>query len=369
MQCAFSAGLRVGHVVVHGGTRLSTPGCLIYTRCGAVPHLVHDLWKEDEHVSPFVQMSLSSTYEHPGLDVVKAYGKGINAFSSLNDFTSFCFVQDPIQPQKIGYNEEKTVSIWTVSGRQKLTILGHLDVIEAFRPDWFQALCDTVHDSSISLKRVQKSVNRTLRYLDETLIEQQKRKPLETCTVFGSVEGAGTLSERLRSASETAKRPVGGFILEGFNFDNSFEGQLDILGQTVACLPAEKPRILPGPISIECILDCVERGVDIFDSSYAYQLTEKGIALNLYPQNEQNSESREKKLLDLTDRQYSDNMTLLFEGYSLAYIHHLLTVKEMLGSVILMRHNLRQYLKFFHNLRRAIQNDDYQRFRLNLINT
>lgn len=57
------------------------------------------------------------------------------------------------------------------------------------------------------------------------------------------VEGGDILEERLRSARETAKRPVGGFCLDGFqtgSMDRALRSQL--INAVTAELPEDKPR-------------------------------------------------------------------------------------------------------------------------------
>ena len=104
-----------------------------------------------------------------------------------------------------------------------------MEVVDAFQPDWFQCLSDPAVGGTLPPKRIRKSVDRTLRFLDETLQHQERQvSPLLSTTVlllciplcaqkqsaipFGSIEGASLLSERLRSAKETTQRPVGGPI-------------------------------------------------------------------------------------------------------------------------------------------------------------
>ena len=45
----------------------------------------------------------------------------------------------------------------------------YMDMIESFHPDWFQALCDSDTDHSSSKKRIKKSVDRTISYLDKCI--------------------------------------------------------------------------------------------------------------------------------------------------------------------------------------------------------
>ena len=45
----------------------------------------------------------------------------------------------------------------------------HLRLVEAFQPSAFECLCDSVPATGNKLKRIRKSVDRTLKFLDETL--------------------------------------------------------------------------------------------------------------------------------------------------------------------------------------------------------
>lgn len=66
---------------------------------------------------------------------------------------------------------------------------------------------------------------------------------LERTRVFGVVEGGDILEERVRSARETAKRPVAGFCLDGFQtgaMDQELRTQL--ITAVTKELPEDKPR-------------------------------------------------------------------------------------------------------------------------------
>lgn len=66
---------------------------------------------------------------------------------------------------------------------------------------------------------------------------------LEGAEIFGVVEGGDVLEERVRSARETAKRPVGGFCLDGFQ-TGSMDGALrtQLVTAVTKELPEDKPR-------------------------------------------------------------------------------------------------------------------------------
>lgn len=67
---------------------------------------------------------------------------------------------------------------------------------------------------------------------------------LDGVEVFGVVEGGDIFEERVRSAKETAKRPVAGFCLDGFqtgSMDQALRTQL--ITAVTKELPEDKPRL------------------------------------------------------------------------------------------------------------------------------
>lgn len=65
--------------------------------------------------------------------------------------------------------------------------------------------------------------------------------------IIGVIEGGDVMEERLRSARETAKRPVGGFLLDGFQGNPAtLEARLQLLSSVTAELPEDKPRLVLG---------------------------------------------------------------------------------------------------------------------------
>ena len=105
--------------------------------------------------------------------------------------------------------------------------------------------------------------------------------------------------------------------------------------------------------SLEDILKAVALGVDLFDTSYPYQLTEDGKA-SLYYFGESGAatapitgSSDNSRWINLWDDEHGDKFVPILEGcecyackggrHSRAYINHLLKTHEMLATVLLMR--------------------------------
>ncbi|KAL4624718.1 queuine tRNA-ribosyltransferase accessory subunit [Arapaima gigas] len=371
---------------------LEVPGCLLYTRCGSVPHLTHDTLNTLDHLPAVTQLPLATIAEHQ--EILEAFKEGAATFAGLHHTILFCSLHDPAAPCPMGYNTNKTVSLWSSGGRLELTVSKYMAMQAAVRPDWYQSLADgETQQGSTSRKRVHKSVDRSLAYLDECLLLHQKTPELAGTELFGVVEGADVREERVRSARETAKRPVGGFILDGFQsgtMDQELRGQL--ISAVTAELPQDKPRLLQGVGQPDEVLACVEAGVDLFEGFFPFLVTDRGCALcfkySIDPDpesavQEQNGvaeddcirndsqESQEQMTcfeMNLNEKRYQDDFRPLVadcgcyccQNHNRAYLHHLLVTKELLAGVLLMLHNVTHYNNFFSNIRKALATNQLQ---------
>ena len=188
------------------------------------------------------------------------------------------------------------------------------------------------NERPITTKRIIKSVNRSLRYLDECLYTRQSYQK-----VFGVIQGSYSEIERRRSARETAQRDIDGFLLEGLFSGENEEERVKLLETIISVLPTHPIRMIHGCSSPEDILKMVHLGIDLFDSTYPFRMADEGIAWTAC-----SIDSFEK--LYLLDNLYqADKMPLADgclcfsckQGYMRGYIHHLLKVHEMLASVLL----------------------------------
>lgn len=91
---------------------------------------------------------------------------------------------------------------------------------------------------------------------------------------------------------------------------------------------------------IVCILECVERGVDMFDGAYPFILAEHAFA-SVFPLDMGDGNCEMK--MNLRDAKYAKDKSPIVEQckcyccttYSRAYIHHLFDAHEMLGEICL----------------------------------
>ncbi|XP_028656306.1 queuine tRNA-ribosyltransferase accessory subunit 2 [Erpetoichthys calabaricus] len=396
-------GCRLGsirHLGKNADQVLDVPGCILYTRCGAAPHLTQETLETIEKMPAVTQVTLSTLAEHQ--EVLEDYKAGAASFLGVPNSVLYCSLHDPASPFPTGFMTNKTVSVWGSGGRIEMTPSKFMALQAAVKPDWFQSMADgDTSGQHTSWKRVRKSVDRTLVFLDECLKLQKESPNLKNSQVFGVVEGADVLEERVRSAQETAKRPVAGFVLDGFqNHTMSKELQSKLISAIMAELPDDKPRLIQGIGRPDDVLDCVEAGVDLFESFFPYQVTERGCALsfnysyqidpetevlikNNIVNDEVAGESCTEVLegqmtsfeMDLKDKRYCDDFSPLLHdcscyccrNHTRAYIHHLLITNELLSGVLLMIHNFHHYFGFFRSLRQALQDGHLDKLKQHLV--
>ncbi|XP_013911504.1 PREDICTED: queuine tRNA-ribosyltransferase subunit QTRTD1 [Thamnophis sirtalis] len=416
--CKIVDGCRLGTLTNLGKKEVQSmeiPGCLLYTKMGTAPHLTHDTLHSIQGLPVVVQISLTTLADLQ--EVLQEYKEGIGKFIGMPESILYCSLQDPAVCSPHGYNSMKTVSIWNNRGRKELTASKFMDIQKAIQPDWFQCLSDgDTISADISRKKAKKSVDRSLYFLDECLQLQENSPELKQSLMFGVIEGGDVLEERLRSARETAKRPVAGFLLDAFQGNTmTKETKLELLTSVIAELPEDKPRLIHGIGKPDEILECIKRGIDIFDSSFPYQVTERHCALcfsydyqlnpesadieedektevrkdDKKPKDETCSEAQEKDdenpkdetcreaqemtsfEIHLKDRKYQDDFNPLVNGcscyccqnHSRAYVHHLVMTKELLAYVLLMMHNFQHYFGFFSSIRNALKEDKLDQLR------
>ncbi len=100
------------------------------------------------------------------------------------------------------------------------------------------------------------------------------------------------------------------------------------------------------------ILGAVQRGIDMFD---CVMPTRAGRTAQAFTEN---------GTINLRNAKFKDAAETLGDtGLTLAYIHHLTKANEILGAVLLTRHNLQFYQKLMANIRLAIEQGNFAQFK------
>jgi queuine tRNA-ribosyltransferase len=168
--------------------------------------------------------------------------------------------------------------------------------------------------------------------------------------LFGIVQGGMYADLREKSARELVELDLDGYALGGFSVGETKRLMYDLIEQTAACLPEEKPRYLMGVGTPADLLRCVKLGVDMFDCVMPTRNARNGYLF-----------TRQGKLIIKNARYAQDTRPVdptcacyTCQHYSRAYLRHLFVSEEILGPRLNTIHNLHYYMDVMHLIRTAI---------------
>ena len=169
--------------------------------------------------------------------------------------------------------------------------------------------------------------------------------------LFGIVQGSVYPDLRRDSAAALTGIGFDGYAVGGLAVGEGQEAILRVLEATLPELPEDRPRYLMGVGKPADIVGAVLRGVDMFDCVLPTRSGRTGQAftrrgeLNL----------RNARHLDDPRPIDPDCPCPTCASLSRAYVHHLFRADEMLGPILLTRHNLHYYQELMRALRAAIE--------------
>ncbi|XP_011873199.1 PREDICTED: queuine tRNA-ribosyltransferase subunit QTRTD1 homolog isoform X2 [Vollenhovia emeryi] len=347
-----------------------TPLLLIYTKSGSVPHLTKDVFKNVTTEEQLLSVSLSSTVLMA--DVIKELDTSLADFASMKEYINFLSIHDPACATNPGFQQLDSVSIWSRTGRIAVSASKYMEFVQALKPDLYVALCDGDTNINSGAKRVTKAVRRSKTLLEQCLDIHLRTDALKSKGILGPVEGGYNLQAREESIDYLKDKPLAGFVIDGLHNNGpsvqniSSEQVKQVVRHTVNLLPADKMKVSLGCWNPATILDLIELGVDVFDSSYPYVITEQTQALTFMCDHD--TCEHNQYAMSLAEKRYADDFSpickrckcLACQNHSRAYIHHLHHTKEMLALVLLMIHNTHCYLQFFSVIRDSIKNGTFE---------
>jgi len=173
--------------------------------------------------------------------------------------------------------------------------------------------------------------------------------------LFGIVQGSVYAELREESAKALAAIGFDGYAIGGLAVGEGQAAMLDILEATVPHLPADRPRYLMGVGLPGDLVAAVARGIDMFDCVLPTRSgrTGKGFTRRGEVNLRNARHARDPRPLD------ADCACPVCAGYSRAYLHHLFRAEEMLGGMLLTRHNVHFYQDLMADLRAAIAADRF----------
>lgn len=314
------------------------------------------------------QVELSNTYHlhlRPGDKVIKELG-GLHQFMRWDG---------PMLTDSGGFQ------VFSLSGLRKIkeegvTFASHIDGRRIFMGPEESMQIQSNLGSDIAMafdecienpaprEYVQKSCERTIRWLERCVAEHKRLNALPDCVnpgqmLFGINQGGTYADIRQWHMEEIRKLDCDGFAIGGLAVGEPTEVMYEMIDAVEPHMPTEKPRYLMGVGTPSNIIEAVARGIDFFDCVMPARNARHG---KLYTWNGTINIKNEKFKLDNTPIDETCDCPACC-AFSKAYIRHLLTAGEMLAMRLCVMHNLHFYNELMARIRQALDEGTFEAFR------
>jgi queuine tRNA-ribosyltransferase len=197
-----------------------------------------------------------------------------------------------------------------------------------------------------------RSTERTHRWLDRCLSWHAEHGP-RSQLVYGIVQGGVYEDLRIESTRYVAGSNVAGIAIGG-SLGQTKEQMREVVGWSLAALPAEPPRHLLGIGDVDDLVHAVGAGVDSFDCATPTRLARHGTALVSDPEH--------RWRLDLTKGSHRTSREPIERGCSCpacrqhtrGYLHYLIRANELTAKRLITLHNLTFMVGLMRRMREAI---------------
>ncbi|HSY56519.1 MAG TPA: tRNA guanosine(34) transglycosylase Tgt [Bradyrhizobium sp.] len=216
-------------------------------------------------------------------------------------------------------------------------------------------------DECVRLPAERSDIERAMR-LSLRWAERSKRA-FETAPaghmLFGIAQGGDVPELRRISAQGLVDFGFHGYAIGGLAVGEPQAVMLAMIEEVVPLLPDARPRYLMGVGTPDDMLEAVARGIDMFDCVMPTRNGRHGMAFTRFGQ------------INLRNARHADDPRPLDEAsswpatrnYSRAYLHHLVRSGETLGAMLLSEINIAYYQNLMHEIREAIAEGTFARFR------
>jgi len=203
----------------------------------------------------------------------------------------------------------------------------------------------------------ERSLARTLRWAERCRVAHAKAPGAQA--LFGIVQGGADPVLRMQATEATVALGFDGYAIGGMAVGEP-KPTMYALTETVARgLPVDRPRYLMGVGKPQDLVECVARGVDMFDCVLPTRNARNGQAFtSTGPVTiKQARFIRDPAPLDAACACYTCRQ------FSRAYLRHLFVAEELLAYRLLTLHNVHFYLGLMAGMREAIAARAFEAFR------
>ena len=176
---------------------------------------------------------------------------------------------------------------------------------------------------------------------------------------FGIIQGGVHPDLRTESAQATIEIGFEAYAIGGLSVGEPAEVMYDVVGHTAPQLPADRPRYLMGTGMPDDLIECVARGIDMFDCVLPTRNARNGQLLTA------------RGPLVIKNARYAEDPLppdpdcgcYTCRHFSRAYLRHLYIAGEMTAATLNSVHNLYFYLDTMKRIREAIVFGTFEQLR------
>ena len=178
--------------------------------------------------------------------------------------------------------------------------------------------------------------------------------------LFGIVQGGMYKDLRRWHAARLVDMDLPGYAVGGLSVGEPPELMYEMLSYSTSLLPEHKPRYLMGVGTPDHLVEGVARGIDMFDCVYPTRVARNGMAMTWTGRLVMKNANLEH---DHRVIEEGCGCYACRNGYTRAYIRHLVRAGEIFGLRLLSLHNLYFLEEFVRRMRAAIIEGRFESFR------
>lgn len=294
----------------------------------------------------------------PGLDILKKTGgihkfinyKGV-VFTDSGGFQMYSdkflekttdegiHFKDPIHGQKLLMTPEKSMEIQNTVSSDVAMCLDDMPLYGATK------------------ERIQESVLKTINWAKRCKEHHDEIKKGQL--LFGIIQGGTDPEMREFCARAITSINFDGYAFGGLAIGEPAEETFKAVKAAIKFVPKEKPRYLMGVGTPELILEAVSMGVDCFDSRYPTMTARNGTLFTSKGQI-----NIDKKDFELDEKPIDEKCDCFTcKNFTRAYIHHLTRLHEPTGNTLKTIHNVTWIQNFMKEIRKAIKEGRFEKFK------
>jgi queuine tRNA-ribosyltransferase len=313
---------------------------------------------EREIDAPIILGNTYHLYLRPGMNIIEAAG-------GLNDFIQW---KRPLLTDSGGYQ------VYSLSKRRKITEKGvefqshidgsrhffspesAIDIQRSIGADIIMAF-DECPPYPCEKNYAKKSMELTHRWWErcQTAFEQNPSKYGHHQLLAPIVQGSTYPDLRRASAEFVAEQGAEINAIGGLSVGEPHEDMYDMTSLCCSILPETSARYLMGVGTPANLLECISRGIDMFDCVLPTRNARHGM---VYTYN---------GIINIKNKKWEKDFSLLDENssssysrkFSKAYVRHLFSAREYLGPQITSVHNLAFFLQLVRDAREHILAGDF----------